>query len=351
MANIDRWLKHMAEVGGTSLHCIAGDVPRLRVAGALLPLDSGTETARTEIDGMLRYVASEEMTERREGGSDVDFVFELPDVGRFRAHAFEHRLGPALVFRAIPAVCTLAELGLPKVMSNVARATRGLVLVAGPPSSGKSCTVAAMINELNAVRSVRISTIEHAIGAIHVDRACTITQREVGAHVSSMAAAVRAASRDSEVIVIDELADEDAIQQALLAAEAGRLVIATVSANSVAGAFARLTLACSEQQREQTRRRLAASYLLVTSQILLSAAARRGLVVAAEVLLKSRVGATAIRDADDATLEAVMERGEGSMTLAQSLRELATRGLIRSEDARDRAREAPARAESLPPRR
>ena len=97
MANIDRWLKHLAEVGGTSLHCITGMTPRLRVAGALLPIEGGSVTGRTEIDAMLRYLASDEVTARCEGGGDVDFVFELADVGRFRAHAFEHRLGPALV--------------------------------------------------------------------------------------------------------------------------------------------------------------------------------------------------------------------------------------------------------------
>jgi twitching motility protein PilT len=328
------------ERGASDLHLTVGTPPTLRIDGKLTRLDFpvlGPET----LHEMLYDVLTDEHKARFEETHDLDLSLELTDVGRFRVNVFVQRLGDAAVFRLIPtAIKTLDALGMPPVLKTLAMKDRGLVLVTGPTGSGKSTTLAAMVDLINTERTDHVITIEDPIEFVHQHKSCLINQREVGPHTHSFAAALRSALReDPDVILVGEMRDLETIQMALTAAETGHLVLATLHTNSAAQTINRIIDVFPPHQQDQIRVQLSEALLGVLAQTLILRADGKGRVAAVEVLVATPAIRNLIREGKTFQIPSMIETGtrEGMMSLDQCLRDLIRRGLITPEDAFHRA--------------
>jgi len=225
MAKIDAFFQLMHEQGASDLHLVSGQQPALRIRGEMErikydPLDND------ELKAMLYEITPEHKIKLFEETGDVDFAYEIPNLARYRANYFQQKYGVAAAFREIPSkIMTVQELGLPPVLSKLAALPRGLVLVTGPTGSGKSTTLAAIIDEANRVRKDHIITIEDPIEFVHQSQGCIINHREVGMHTKSFSAALRGALReDPDIILVGEMRDMETISLAVEAANTGHLV-------------------------------------------------------------------------------------------------------------------------------
>ena len=323
----------------SDLHLSAGLAPLLRLHGELVATDAPPLAAEALHDGVAALLPEPQRTAWAQG-RDVDAACELPDLGRFRLNAFVHRRGPGAVLRRIAArIPTLAELGAPPLLAELALKPRGLVLVTGATGSGKSSTLAAMLAHLNATRASHVLTIEDPIEFIHPPGRCLVHQREVGVHVPSFDAALRAALReDPDVILLGELRDLDTIRLALTAAETGHLVLATLHTASAAKTVDRLVDVFPAGDKELIRAMLAESLLAVVSQALVRAP--HGRVAAHEVLVATPAVRHLIRENKVAQLYSVMQTGaaQGMQTLDQALAQLLRQRLVIPDEARRLAR-------------
>jgi twitching motility protein PilT len=319
-------LDEMIERDASDLHITAGDRPKLRVDGEIV--NSAVEHVLTPRDTLqLAYsVLTENQKKRFEMEDELDFSFGIANLSRFRGNVFKQRGCVTLVIRRIPfQIKTFAELQLPGVIAGFAERPRGLVLVTGPTGSGKSTTLAAMIDKINTERRGHIITVEDPIEFIHRHRSCIINQREVGSDTKSFASALKYALReDPDVILIGEMRDLETIQAALTIAETGHLVFATLHTNSAAEAINRIIDVFPSHQQSQVRAQLAFVLEGIITQVLLPKISGRGRAMAAEVLVVTPAIRALIRDDKVHQIYSLMQSGKkfGMQTLNDALYQL-----------------------------
>ncbi|WP_291162134.1 type IV pilus twitching motility protein PilT [Gemmatimonas sp. UBA7669] len=319
-------LDEMIERGASDLHISAGDRPKLRVDGDIVP--SLVEQVLTPRDTLqLAYsVLTENQKKRFEMEDELDFSFGIANLSRFRGNVFKQRGCVSMVIRCIPfQIKTFAELQLPSVIAGFAERPRGLVLVTGPTGSGKSTTLAAMIDKINTERRGHIITVEDPIEFIHRHRNCIINQREVGADTKSFASALKYALReDPDVILIGEMRDLETIQAALTIAETGHLVFATLHTNSAAEAINRIIDVFPSHQQSQVRAQLAFVLEGIITQVLLPKLTGRGRAMAAEILVVTPAIRALIRDDKVHQIYSLMQSGKkfGMQTMNDALYQL-----------------------------
>ena len=335
----------------SDLHLTVGNPPTLRIHGKLVRLDYPPLTAHS-LHEMMYDVLTDDHKARFEDTHDLDLSLELQNVGRFRVNVFVQRLGEAAVFRLIPTVIkSLDQLGMPSVLRTVAMKDRGLFLVTGPTGSGKSTTLAAMIDLINTERPDHIITIEDPIEFVHEHKSCIVNQREVGPHTNSFGAALRSALReDPDIILVGEMRDLETISMALTAAETGHLVFGTLHTNSAAQTVNRVIDVFPPHQQEQIRVQLSEALLGVLAQTLIPRVDGRGRVAAIELMVATPAIRNLIREGKTFQIPSMIETGakDGMTSLDQCLRDLLRRGLISPEDAFIRAHDRDAFASSGP---
>ncbi|MFL6284644.1 MAG: type IV pilus twitching motility protein PilT [Pyrinomonadaceae bacterium] len=326
-------LEMMVRRGGSDLHITTNSPPRIRVDGRLQPVEDCAPLDAESARALIYSLLSEPQRGRFETELSIDFSFELTGVSRFRANVFDQRGGAAAVFRTIPyEIKSFDELGLPPVVEELCDIPRGLILVTGPTGSGKSTTLAAMIDKLNRERSQHILTIEDPIEFIHRHKNCLVNQREVGTNAHGFADALRVGLRqDPDVVLVGELRDLETIEAALRIAETGHLTFATLHTNSAASTITRIVDIFPAIQQPQIRTQLAQVLEGVLSQQLLPRASGDGRVMALEVMLPDQAIRHLIRTDKVHSIYSVMttgQRGTGMLTLNQSLCDLYMAGEI-----------------------
>jgi len=326
--------------GACDLHLSAGLAPLLRIDGDIGALEGPALDGQQTL-ALIHGLMSEPQRQAFAATRDLDFAYELPGVARFRVNAFQHARGAGAVLRLIPArVQSLEALGLGDVFRQIAETPRGLVLVTGPTGSGKSTTLAAMIDHLNRHRRQHILTIEDPIEFVHPQHSCLVHQREVQRDTQSFASALRAALReDPDVILLGELRDLESIRLALTAAETGHLVFATLHTASAAKTIDRLVDVFPGEEKALVRSMLAESLQAVIAQVLLKKVGG-GRVAAHEIMRGSPAIRNLIREDKVAQMYSAIQTGgaQGMRTLDMSLKALLGQGLISREQAREQAR-------------
>ncbi|WP_340050591.1 type IV pilus twitching motility protein PilT [Pseudomonas proteolytica] len=326
--------------GASDLHLSAGLAPRMRVDGEVVPLDWPPLSA-TQVADLLSPIMNKHQQKDFETSLETDFSFELPGVARFRANVFQQHRGMGAVFRAIPSrVQSLESLGLGDVFRRIAELPRGLVLVTGATGSGKSTTLAAMIDYLNNTHQQHILTLEDPIEFVHEPRTALISQRQVHRDTHSFSAALRSALReDPDVILVGELRDLETIRLALTAAETGHLVFGTLHTSSAAKTVDRLVDVFPAGEKAMVRSMLSESLQAVISQVLLKKVGG-GRVAAHEIMLGTPAIRNLIREDKVAQLYSAIQTGGalGMKTLDMSLKGLVSQGLVSREEAQQKAR-------------
>ncbi len=336
MASIDAIFPLVVERGASDLHISPGRPPLIRVAEGLMPLEGDPMDA-----DMTRRFLGEMMTPSQlayfEENKEIDFAYEIPGVVRLRCNIFEQLQGVAGVFRLVPSEIPNPEaLGLPREIMQFCELPRGLVVVTGATGSGKSTTLAAMIDAINSSRNRHILTVEDPVEFVHPNKKSLVNQREVGSHTLSFSAALRSALReDPDIILVGEMRDLETIRLAISAAETGHLVFGTLHTNSAAGTVDRIIDAFSADEQSQIRVMLAESLKGVVAQRLLPAAGGGGRVAAFEVLVNTSAMSNLIRESRSHQIEGMMQTGrkDGMITLDQSLRELVDAGQLEIAEA------------------
>ncbi|MEO8031129.1 MAG: PilT/PilU family type 4a pilus ATPase [Gemmatimonadota bacterium] len=337
---MEKIIKAAVERGASDLHIKAGDVFRARIDGKLVPLTKQRLTPDQTRAIALKLIASEDDRGRIDRIKDFDCSWGVPGVGRFRVNVLRQRGSFMIVMRVIPfAVPTIDGLGLPEIIKRIAEAEQGLVLVTGVTGSGKTSTVAAMLNHINQNQHRHIVTIENPIEYLHRDLHCSVTQREVGVDTESFAVGLQAALRqDPDVIVISEIKDSETLDTAIKAAEMGVLVISTLPTADVESAIQRLHSMFPAEEREIGRLRLSEALKAVVAQRLVPKKDEKGRVVAVEVLVSTPQVRSALQGADRLDdLDGLMAKGReayGSQTLEQALEDLVKAEQITPETAR-----------------
>jgi twitching motility protein PilT len=324
--NLRALLEEMIEKDASDLHIVAGERPKLRVDGDMG--NASTDEVMTPKDTLsLAYsVLTETQKKRFETENELDFSFGIQNLARFRGNCFKQRGCVSLVIRQIPFnVRTFDDLGLPQVVAKLAERPRGLVLVTGPTGSGKSTTLAAMIDKINKEMKGHIITVEDPIEFIHRHQNCIVNQREVGTDTNSFAAALKYALRqDPDVVLVGEMRDLETTQAALTIAETGHLAFATLHTNSAAETINRIIDIFPSHQQSQIRAQLAFVLEGVLTQTLLQKLKGRGRVMAAEIMVCTPAIRALIRDDKVHQIESAMQAGKkfGMQTLADSLYQL-----------------------------
>ena len=324
--NLRALLEEMIEKDASDLHLVAGERPKMRVDGDIV--NASSEEVMTPKDTLsLAYsVLTENQKKRFETENELDFSFGIQNLARFRGNVFKQRGCVSVVIRQIPFnVKTFSELGLPNVVAQLADRPRGLVLVTGPTGSGKSTTLAAMIDKINKELKGHIITVEDPIEFIHRHQACIVNQREVGTDTNSFQAALKYALRqDPDVVLIGEMRDLETIQAALTIAETGHLAFATLHTNSAAESINRIIDVFPSHQQSQVRAQLAFVLEGVLTQTLLQRAKGRGRVMAAEIMICTPAIRALIRDDKVHQIESSMQAGKkyGMQTLNDALYQL-----------------------------
>ena len=338
MARIDTFLRIAADQRASDVHFHAGKVPAIRHLGDIVRLPYrrlGSHDAR----GFFDEILTPEQKARLEREQQLDFVYEVEGVGRFRACVYEQSDGIGAVFRIVPdRVPSVEELRVPHAVQQLTSASNGLVLVTGPTGSGKSTTVAALIDRVNRTSERHVLTIEDPIEYVHRSHRSVITQREVGRDARSFASALRSALREApDVLLVGEVRDYDTVSMLLSAAEAGVLVIATLHTGSAAKAVDRLVGACPGDVQEQVRATLAMTLRGVVAQRLCKLASRSGRVAAMEVLLPSHAVSHLIRENKMHQIDSYLRSGEhlsgGTRSLEHALAELVLGGEVEAREA------------------
>jgi twitching motility protein PilT len=330
----------LLERGGSDLHLSPGYPPMLRVRGQMVP-EGDRPLATTEIEAMLMPLLSAEQRTTFDQTGDLDFAHAHGTKARFRANYLRKLTGTGAVFRAIPTtIKSLDELGVPPGIRKLAELRAGLVLVTGPTGSGKSTTLAAMIDHINRSRPGHILTIEDPVEFVHQPRKCFITHKEVGEHVPTFLDAIRSAGRENaDVILVGELRGAETMKAALQLASFGILIYATVHTNSAASTIDRFVNAFPADQQPQIRGLLADSLAGVVAQQLLPKADGAGRVAAHEILLGSLALASLIRESKTQQIASLIQQGqaEGMQAMDASLEKLVRAGTVKPETALEKA--------------
>lgn len=322
--------------GASDVHISAGMPPLLRIRGHMTRLEMPA-LSRDDAHAAIYDILQDDQKKVFEEERDLDFAFEIPGLSRFRANVMMQARGEAAVFRLVPTrIRTLEELQMPPVLKQLAEKERGLVVVTGPTGSGKSTTLAAMVNYVNENLRGHILTVEDPVEFVHESKRCLVNQREVGPHTKSFASALRASLReDPDVILVGELRDLETTQLAISAAETGHLVFATLHTNSAAKTIDRIIDIFPSGQQAQIRTMLSESLEGVVAQTLLPAKDGKGRVAALEVLVGVPALRNLIRENKTAQILSVIQTGanHGMISLDQHLRELVMQGRLSRQDA------------------
>ena len=336
MAKIDAFFKLMHDQRASDLHLASGSPPILRIHGDLHRVKYKVLN-NDELKAMLYEIAPEEKIKVFEETGDVDFAYEIPGLARYRVNFFMQKNGVAAAFREIPSeVLTAEDLGLPKIMTKLAMLPRGLVLVTGPTGSGKSTTLAAIVDYANRNRKDHIITIEDPIEFVHESKRCLINHREVGTHTKSFSAALRGALReDPDIILVGEMRDLDTIALALEAAMTGHLVMGTLHTISAAKTVDRVIDIFPAGQQAQIRASLADALRAVISQTMFKRVDIAGRCVAFEILVATPAVRNLIREAKTYQIPSMMQTGRkyGMQTLDDAIMDLLKKGWIDPDEA------------------
>jgi twitching motility protein PilT len=308
MAEVDRFLSFLEKRGGSDFHLSSNARPMVRIHGDMMPLNADP-MCPAEVERLLLEIMPQRNVEEYRARHDTDFAYELGGRARFRCNAFRDRHGPGGVFRLIPSKISSAdELELPSAVREFCQLPKGLILVTGPTGSGKSTTLAAMIDLINRARKDHIITIEDPIEFVHENKLCLINQREVYGHTSSFAAAVRAALReDPDIVLVGEMRDLETTQIALETAETGHLVFGTLHTTTAASTVDRLIDQYPTERQEQIRTMLSTSLKGVVAQTLLRLKDGSGRVAAYEVLVVNGAVANMIREGKTFQIPSTMQ--------------------------------------------
>jgi twitching motility protein PilT len=334
--DIAELLIYTIENKASDLHLTVGLPPAVRIHGDIEAMNYPPLT-REETHDLIYQIMNDRQKAIFEETHDLDFSLDFGEAGRFRCNAFMGNRGVGSVLRVIPSqIKSIDELGLPPVIGKMAEYERGLVLVTGPTGSGKSTTLASLIDQINEARHGHILTIEDPIEFVHVHKQCVVNQREVGPHTHSFANALRAALReDPDVILVGEMRDLETISLAVSAAETGHLVFGTLHTSSAAQTIDRIIDVFPAHQQAQIRAQLSESIRGVVAQTLLKTANGRGRCAAVEILVSTPAVRNLIREGKTFQLPSVIQTGvkEGMQTIEQSLSELVLGGRVTHEEA------------------
>ncbi|MDD3481158.1 MAG: type IV pilus twitching motility protein PilT [Patescibacteria group bacterium] len=334
---IEKLLEEVVKQDASDLHLTVGVPPMLRVDGSLKPIANATPLTEKEVEALIYSVVDDVQKDILLKDMEVDFSFAFGDVARFRANAYHQKGNLALALRLIPTkIRTLEELGLPKVANTLTDLPRGLVLVTGPTGSGKSTTLAAMIDVINKNKALHIITIEDPIEYTHKNQKSVLEQREVHYDTRSFAAALRSVLReDPDVVLIGEMRDLETIASAITIAETGHLVLATLHTNNAAQSIDRMIDVFPPHQQQQIRTQLSNILQAIISQRLIPAIGG-GRLVASEVMIATPAVRNIIREGKTHQLDAVIQTGseEGMQTMDRDLASLVKSGKITLEEAK-----------------
>ena len=324
----------------SDLHLSAGLPPMIRVNGDMRRINL-PEMSAEDVGNMISSIMNDLQRKNYQQNLETDVSFELPNIARFRVNAFNTNRGPAAVLRTIPSkVLTLEELKAPRIFQKISDNPRGLVLVTGPTGSGKSTTLAAMMDYLNDTKPAHILTIEDPIEFVHQSKKCLVNQRELGEDTHSFANALRSALReDPDIILVGEMRDPETIGLALTAAETGHLVFATLHTTSAAKTIDRIIDVFPAGEKEMVRSMLSESLKAVISQTLLKTKDGKGRVAAHEIMVSTPAIRNLIRENKIAQMQSSIQTGQnfGMQTLDQCLQDLVRRNIISLADARAKA--------------
>ena len=333
---IDEYLQEVLSRNGSDLHFVAGDPPRIRLFGDLHSLREQKLTQEVVRTAMFEIMPRTAMN-RFEQKDGADFAYSIPGVSRFRVNVFRHIAGIGAVFRAIPAkALSLDQLNMPEAVRSLSRLNSGLILVTGKTGSGKSTSLAAMIDDINTRIKGHILTIEDPIEFVHTRKNCLISQREVGVHSPGFAEALHSALReDPDVVLVGELRDHETMSIAVTAAEMGILVMGTLHTNGAAATVDRIVNAFPTDKQGHVRTMLSTSLRGVISQQLIQRADKRGRVAALEILVNTPAVSNLIRQGKLDQLENTMQSGglQGMRTMDSAIQELLDKGMISGRSA------------------
>jgi twitching motility protein PilT len=341
MARLDQMLRQLKETGGTDLHLSAGQVPRMRCGGHIEELTGEGVLGDASLRSMLGELSNETQWQEVESSFDLDFAYAIPGLARFRANYLVQENGAAAVFRIVPEkVLTVEDLGLSPAIAGLSKLAKGLVLVTGPTGSGKSTTLAAIIDRVNRECAKHVVTIEDPIEFVHQNQGSVFSHREVGAHTQSFGAALRATLRqDADVVLVGEMRDRETIGLAITAAEMGLLVFGTLHTNSAAKTIDRIIDAFPAKEQEQVRLSLSESLAAVVSQLLLPSADGKGRCAVHEILLRTPGLANVIREGNTPMLTSIIQSGKGAgmQSMDDALFAAAREGRVGAVDAAAKA--------------
>ncbi|MEA2336289.1 MAG: twitching motility protein PilT [Thermoanaerobaculia bacterium] len=336
---IDRFLRLMNDRGASDFHLTVGRPPMLRASGTMESIRYRTLT-ENDFTEMLKVVTPPKIWEEFVRTNDVDFAYEIPGVARYRVNVFRQQRGAGAVFRVIPTkLMTIEQLGLPDQVRRLAAIRSGLVLVTGPTGSGKSTTLAAIIDLINETRGLHIITIEDPIEFVHPNKKSLVHQREVGSHAKSFAEALKSAGReDPDVILVGEMRDLETISMALSAAERGTLVFGTLHTNNAAKTMDRIISVFPAAEQEGARNVLGETIRAVVAQQLMPKVGG-GRVAAMEILFASPAIGNMIREGKTSQVTSAIQTGvkEGMIDMDTSIRRLYDAGIITAHAAYDKA--------------
>jgi len=340
MAKIDAFFQLMHEQGASDLHLVSGQQPVIRMRGDLERIKYDVLT-NDGLKALLYEITPEHKIKVFEETGDVDFAYEIPGLARYRANFFQQKYGVAAVFREIPSkILTCEQLALPPVLAKLAQLPRGLVLVTGPTGSGKSTTLAAIIDEANRTRKDHIITVEDPIEFVHQSQSCVVNHREVGVHTKTFSSALRGALReDPDIILVGELRDLETISLAVEAASTGHLVFGTLHTTSAPKTVDRIIEVFPSSEQAQIRSTLADGLRAVIAQVLFKRVDIKGRCAALEILIATSAVRNLIREAKTFQIPSMMQTGKkyGMQLLDDAIMDYVSKGWISPDEAYNKA--------------
>ncbi len=337
MAELDAYLQQMLDAGGSDLHLTVGLPPKIRVHGNLTALENATALDKDQMFKLLEEICPRKRWTAFLKTGDLDFAYEISGVARFRANYLRNHWGQAAVFRQIPSrILTMAELNLPETLATICNYHEGLVLVTGPTGSGKSTTLAAMIDYINENFNKHIITIEDPIEFVHHNRNSIVVHREVGIHTETFGAGLRSAMRaDPDIILVGEMRDLETIRLALTCATMGMLVFGTLHTNNAPKTVDRIIDAFPANEQAQIRTMLAECLAAVVSQLLCKTADGKGRAAVHEILLRHEALPNTIREGQINNIRSIIagSQAQGMCSMDGSLKDLLDAGTISAEEA------------------